>query len=208
MALMRAARAWLVFPLHNLLICARIPTHSLPSPELPDSARRNAAAEYARLLRPGGRLFFVDSAQRGDGARSGMPVANDMALEGFPKYSHEPYYNEYTQTDLVVRPDTRSEQRKSGCETCAMRLRALRCVFSLRSRVQALFGEAGLTCVADEVAWVTKVLVLEKPIEGLTAAPPAAAAAVPEAAAASAATPLADAASMPGAAAAMGEPLQ
>ena len=54
----------------------------------------------------------MDSAQRGDGARSGMPVANDIALDGFPKYSHEPYYNEYTQTDLVVRPDTRSESGK------------------------------------------------------------------------------------------------
>ena len=139
MTLMRAARV--VGILHILLIsCARIPTHSLPSAELPDSARRNAAAEYARLLRPGGRLFFVDSAQRGDGARSGMPVANDMALEGFPKYSHEPYYNEYTQTDLVVRPDTRSEQRKSGCEACAMRLRALRYVFAPLPFAGAVWG--------------------------------------------------------------------
>ena len=71
--------------------------------ELPGAARRAAAAEFSRLLRPGGRLFFVDSAQRGDGERSGMPTANDMALEGFPKFSHEPYYNEYTRENLTVR---------------------------------------------------------------------------------------------------------
>ena len=62
--------------------------------------------------------------------------------------------------------------------------------------------------MADEVAWVTKVLVLEKPLAevGPPAAPPAEASAA--SAAAEAATPLADAANMPGAAAAMGEPLQ
>ena len=71
--------------------------------ELPPAARKAAAAEFGRLLAPGGRLFFVDSAQQGDGERNGMPVANDMALEGFPKYNHEPYYNDYTRTQLVVR---------------------------------------------------------------------------------------------------------
>ena len=68
--------------------------------ELPAAARQAAAAEFARLLAPGGRLFFVDSAQAGDGARNGMPSANDRALAGFPKFSHEPFYEEYTRCDL------------------------------------------------------------------------------------------------------------
>jgi hypothetical protein len=42
----------------------------------------------------------VDSAQQGDGAINGMPSANDRALAGFPKFSHEPYYEEYTRCDL------------------------------------------------------------------------------------------------------------
>jgi len=42
----------------------------------------------------------VDSAQQGDGAINGMPSANDRALAGFPKFSHEPYYEDYLQHDL------------------------------------------------------------------------------------------------------------
>ena len=134
--------------------------------ELPASARRAAAAEFARLLAPGGRLFFVDSAQRGDGEISGMPTANDMALvrlawlyvtqsaaactdqlppfpvasqDGFPKFSHEPFYNEYTRENL-----------------------------------NETFGAAGLVHVETDVAWVTKVMVFEKPADWV-APPPAAA---------------------------------
>jgi hypothetical protein len=100
-------------------------------PELPASAQRAAAAEFGRLLRPGGRLFFVDSAQRGDGAKNGMPTANEIALDGFPAYNHEPYYKDYTEADLAQ-----------------------------------VFAQAGLACVAEEVAWVTKVMVFEKPMNG------------------------------------------
>jgi ubiquinone/menaquinone biosynthesis C-methylase UbiE len=129
--------------------------------ELPASARRAAAAEFARLLAPGGRLFFVDSAQRGDGEISGMPTANDMALvrvsctsavcclrlylppssapqDGFPKFSHEPFYNEYTRENLN---DT--------------------------------FGAAGLVHVETDVAWVTKVMVFEKPADWVAPPPTA-----------------------------------
>ena len=123
--------------------------------ELPATARRAAAREFARLLAPGGRLFFVDSAQRGDGDRSGMPTANDMALDGFPKFSHEPFYNEYTREDLTQ-----------------------------------LFGEAGLVALETDVAWVTKVMVFEKPLE--EAAPPAAAAAAAVHAAEAEAAPAVD----------------
>ena len=68
--------------------------------ELPAAARAAAAAEFSRVLKPGGRLFFADSAQAGDGAANGMATANDRALAGFPRHSHEPFYEEYTRCDL------------------------------------------------------------------------------------------------------------
>ena len=118
--------------------------------ELPATARRAAAAEFARLLAPGGRLFFVDSAQRGDGERSGMPTANDMALDGFPKFSHEPFYREYTEENLTE-----------------------------------IFGAAGLVALETDVAWVTKVMVFQKPMDGVP--PPVAQAAAAQASPAAAA---------------------
>ena len=48
--------------------------------EMPKEARRNAAREYARVLKPGGKLFFVDSAQVGDGAALGMEMAGRDSL--------------------------------------------------------------------------------------------------------------------------------
>ena len=45
----------------------------------------------SRVLKPGGKLFFVDSAQRGDGKRINMEKEIDQALENFPVFSHEPY---------------------------------------------------------------------------------------------------------------------
>ena len=68
--------------------------------EMPKEARRNAAREFARVLKPGGKLFFVDSAQVGDGAALGMEKAFDQALERFPMFDHEPYYRDYSLTDL------------------------------------------------------------------------------------------------------------
>lgn len=68
--------------------------------ELPRAARSNCVKEWARVLKPGGKVFFVDSAQKGDGEVSGMKLANDVALDGFPRFNHEPYYNDYVQQDL------------------------------------------------------------------------------------------------------------
>ena len=47
-----------------------------------------------------GKLFFVDSAQVGDGAALGMEAETNMALERFPAFNHEPYYRDYSLTDL------------------------------------------------------------------------------------------------------------
>lgn len=62
--------------------------------ELPPEARRRAAAEMARVLKPGGLLVFVDSLQMGD--RPGW----DGLLEGFPVRFHEPFFDSYATDDL------------------------------------------------------------------------------------------------------------
>lgn len=64
--------------------------------ELPKAVRRRAAFEMARVLKPGGRLILVDSLQTGD------HPPFDGLLELFPALYHEPYYKEYTRTDLAA----------------------------------------------------------------------------------------------------------
>jgi ubiquinone/menaquinone biosynthesis C-methylase UbiE len=58
--------------------------------ELPPKIRRVVLSECARVLRPGGRLVFVDSLQRGD-----RPDYEGL-LDLFPQNYHEPYYESYT----------------------------------------------------------------------------------------------------------------
>lgn len=62
--------------------------------ELPPSVRRAVAREMARVLKPGGRLVFIDSLQLGD--RPGW----DGLLEAFPERFHEPFYRHYAVDDL------------------------------------------------------------------------------------------------------------
>lgn len=62
--------------------------------ELPPDVRRRVAGEMARVLKPGGRLIFIDSLQMGD--RPGW----DGLLEAFPQRFHEPYYRQYAIDDL------------------------------------------------------------------------------------------------------------
>jgi len=64
--------------------------------ELPQNARRRAAAEMARVLKPDGRLILVDSLQTGD------HPPFDALLELFPALYHEPYYKDYVGTDLTA----------------------------------------------------------------------------------------------------------
>lgn len=61
--------------------------------ELPRPVREKVVSEMHRVLKPNGKLFFVDSAQRGD-------VPNDEVLEGFTVVAHEPYYLDYVKSDL------------------------------------------------------------------------------------------------------------
>jgi ubiquinone/menaquinone biosynthesis C-methylase UbiE len=62
--------------------------------ELPRPVRERAATEFARVLRPGGRLVLVDSFQRGD------EPGFDGLLELFPLAYHEPYFADYVRHDL------------------------------------------------------------------------------------------------------------
>jgi ubiquinone/menaquinone biosynthesis C-methylase UbiE len=62
--------------------------------EVPPGVRRTIAAEFARVLKPGGSLVFMDSLQLGDRANY------DGLLRGFPRLFHEPYYESYLKEDL------------------------------------------------------------------------------------------------------------
>jgi ubiquinone/menaquinone biosynthesis C-methylase UbiE len=62
--------------------------------ELPPKVRRIVFREFARVLKPGGRLVIVDSLQIGD-----EPDYEGM-LELFPRSYHEPYYNSYLKEDF------------------------------------------------------------------------------------------------------------
>jgi ubiquinone/menaquinone biosynthesis C-methylase UbiE len=62
--------------------------------ELPPNIRRGLFRECARVLKPGGRLVLIDSAQRGD-----LPDYEGL-LELFPRNYHEPYYRSYTKQDF------------------------------------------------------------------------------------------------------------
>jgi ubiquinone/menaquinone biosynthesis C-methylase UbiE len=90
--------------------------------ELPLKVRRIVFSECARVLKPGGRLVFVDSVQRGD-----RPDYEGM-LELFPQNYHEPYYKSYTTEDFC-----------------------------------ALGAGCGLACVRTVNAFVSKVMVFDKP---------------------------------------------
>jgi len=62
--------------------------------EVPPAIRRAVTREFARVLKPGGLLVFMDSLQPGD-----MPEVDAM-LEAFPTNFHEPYYPSYLREDL------------------------------------------------------------------------------------------------------------
>ena len=100
--------------------------------ELPPKVRRTVFQEFARVLKPGGRLVLVDSLQRGD-----KPDYEGL-LELFPQNFHEPYYTSYLDEDF-----------------------------------DAIAETAGLTHRRDVHAFVSKVMVFDKParVRGKSASP-------------------------------------
>ena len=67
--------------------------------ELPPPVRRTVFREFARVLKPGGRLIIINSLQPGD-----EPDYDGM-LELFPQNYHEPYYASYLTEDFAVIAD-------------------------------------------------------------------------------------------------------
>jgi ubiquinone/menaquinone biosynthesis C-methylase UbiE len=63
--------------------------------EVPPKVRRIIAREFARVLKPGGRLIFMDSLQLGDAQ------GYDGMIQNFPANFHEPYYGSYIKEDLA-----------------------------------------------------------------------------------------------------------
>jgi ubiquinone/menaquinone biosynthesis C-methylase UbiE len=98
--------------------------------ELPPKVRRTVFHEFARVLKPGGRLVLVDSLQHGD-----EPDYEGL-LELFPQNFHEPYYASYLEEDFG-----------------------------------GIAAACGLTHTRDVNAFVSKVMVFDKPV-GQTLAPP------------------------------------
>jgi ubiquinone/menaquinone biosynthesis C-methylase UbiE len=64
--------------------------------ELPPAVRRAAAAEMARVLKPGGLLILTDSIQLGDRPRL------DGGLVAFEQFN-EPYYRTYISESFGAR---------------------------------------------------------------------------------------------------------
>ena len=91
--------------------------------ELPPKVRRTVFREFARVLKPGGRLVVVDSLQRGD------EPDYDGLLELFPQNFHEPYYTTYISENF-----------------------------------KAIAADCGLAHVRDTTAFVSKVMVFDKPM--------------------------------------------
>ncbi len=63
--------------------------------ELPRRARKAVADEIRRVLKPGGKLVYIDSLQTGD------EPDYDAMLDWFPVAFHEPYYASYLKEDLA-----------------------------------------------------------------------------------------------------------
>jgi SAM-dependent methyltransferase len=91
--------------------------------ELPRDIRIQIVAFLARLLKPGGRIYFLDSVQRSD------HISYTPILSLFSGNYHEPYYEDYIAHNLTE-----------------------------------LFQHYNLTVLQEDVHWLSKSLIVEKPM--------------------------------------------
>jgi ubiquinone/menaquinone biosynthesis C-methylase UbiE len=67
--------------------------------ELPPTAIESVTGEIARVLRPGGRLYFMDAAQPEDAPPEGRATVEGIS-DVFRDYVNEPYFRQYQKIDL------------------------------------------------------------------------------------------------------------
>ena len=67
--------------------------------ELPPAAVESATREIARVLKPGGRLYFMDAAQPEDAPPEGRQTVEGIS-DVFRDYVNEPYFRQYQAIDL------------------------------------------------------------------------------------------------------------
>jgi ubiquinone/menaquinone biosynthesis C-methylase UbiE len=65
--------------------------------ELPAKVRQNVIDQAFRTLQPGGTFVICDSIQLSDSPELAP------AMKGFDEIFHEPYYDDYTRDDLILR---------------------------------------------------------------------------------------------------------
>ncbi len=67
--------------------------------ELPTTVIESVTSEIARVLRPGGRLYFMDAAQPEDAPPEGRETVEGIS-DVFRDYVNEPYFRQYQRVDL------------------------------------------------------------------------------------------------------------
>lgn len=67
--------------------------------ELPPSVIESVTREIARVLKPGGRLYFMDAAQPEDAPPEGRKTVEGIS-DVFRDYVNEPYFRQYQKIDL------------------------------------------------------------------------------------------------------------
>ena len=125
--------------------------------EMPAEARANAAAEMARVVKPGGTVVFTDSIQRGD------RPALDEGLDKFENLNEPHYPVGYGLLDVFTTLcTTRQSQLPTTTTTTIISISLFQSY--IRSNLPKYFEDAGLVCGDKSVASTSKTLSFTKPL--------------------------------------------